>query len=290
MTRETFHLELITPCFCAGADQAKAEIRAASIRGQLRWWFRVLGGTPEAEASIFGAAAGDEGTASQMQVRVTNFIHGPVWQPPGFSPNDSEAYVWHFARESGKPSGAGRNVAGPRWSKDGAIAPDSTFDLQILSRARLPERFHQAVNAFLVLGSLGLRSTRGLGSFHCAQAPQLADIRATLEKAGFAIRERSVQSAFGSYTEVIKDYAAWLRHDFRKQHKAARPSPLGGISPRQTSAIRFRPLKLAQGSFTWVAYEAPHKRVLGSQSRTPQPLLSTRTLSGPAPQPAPRRR
>ncbi|TAE90912.1 MAG: type III-B CRISPR module RAMP protein Cmr1 [Verrucomicrobia bacterium] len=39
-----YQLEIITPCFCAGADQGIAEIRAASIRGQLRWWFRVLGG------------------------------------------------------------------------------------------------------------------------------------------------------------------------------------------------------------------------------------------------------
>ena len=37
--------KLITPAFCGGAiPETQAESRAPSIRGQLRWWFRVLGG------------------------------------------------------------------------------------------------------------------------------------------------------------------------------------------------------------------------------------------------------
>ena len=65
MNRTTFHLEFVTPCFLAGANQQAApEWRAASIRGQLRWWFRavaggVLGGdlkrTKAAEAEVFGS-------------------------------------------------------------------------------------------------------------------------------------------------------------------------------------------------------------------------------------------
>ena len=77
----TLALEIITPCFCGGAesDQA-AEIRAASIRGQLRWWFRVLGGFESLVASmpdvrdqenlIFGSAAGEEGSGGKLTVRV----------------------------------------------------------------------------------------------------------------------------------------------------------------------------------------------------------------------------
>ncbi len=54
MIIKTYNIELLTPCFCAGADQTKAEIRAPSIRGQLRWWFRALGGTPQGEKEVFG--------------------------------------------------------------------------------------------------------------------------------------------------------------------------------------------------------------------------------------------
>ena len=69
MNTETFHLELITPCFCGGAEtERRAEIRAPSIRGQIRWWFRTMGGfksldargmpVRDQEAMIFGSMAG----------------------------------------------------------------------------------------------------------------------------------------------------------------------------------------------------------------------------------------
>ncbi|MCZ7641232.1 MAG: type III-B CRISPR module RAMP protein Cmr1 [Verrucomicrobia bacterium] len=78
MNTDTFLLELITPCFCGGAEpEQQAEIRAPSIRGQLRWWFRTLGGfkslapmsVREQEAMIFGTTAGDEGQAGRLTIR-----------------------------------------------------------------------------------------------------------------------------------------------------------------------------------------------------------------------------
>ncbi|MDI3498463.1 type III-B CRISPR module RAMP protein Cmr1, partial [Archaeoglobus sp.] len=42
MYSATFTLEAITPVFMRGANQSKAEIRAASIKGLMRWWFRAL--------------------------------------------------------------------------------------------------------------------------------------------------------------------------------------------------------------------------------------------------------
>jgi CRISPR-associated protein Cmr1 len=43
MERVKFEVEFVTPCFLGGADnKANAEWRGASIRGQLRWWFRAL--------------------------------------------------------------------------------------------------------------------------------------------------------------------------------------------------------------------------------------------------------
>ncbi len=57
-------LEAVTPIFMRGADQAKAEIRAASIKGLMRWWFRALAGSyfgndivglRKAEEYVFGS-------------------------------------------------------------------------------------------------------------------------------------------------------------------------------------------------------------------------------------------
>ena len=43
MLRQTFKVELVTPCFLGGA-KGQADWRGASIRGQLRWWFRAVAG------------------------------------------------------------------------------------------------------------------------------------------------------------------------------------------------------------------------------------------------------
>ncbi len=63
MKRLSFTLETVTPLFLAGNDQNAVELRAASIRGQLRYWYRaILGGLGviraerlhELESRVFG--------------------------------------------------------------------------------------------------------------------------------------------------------------------------------------------------------------------------------------------
>lgn len=65
MEKITFNVETITPLFIAGADQKNIEnegLRAPSLRGLLRWWFRaIMGGMvsvsdlKELESKIFGS-------------------------------------------------------------------------------------------------------------------------------------------------------------------------------------------------------------------------------------------
>ena len=82
MKSQICKLEFITPAFLSGADQGQAELRAASIRGALRWWFRVLGGTKEEETEVFGGVQGGA-TRSKVIVRalVTNSVHGAFEGP-----------------------------------------------------------------------------------------------------------------------------------------------------------------------------------------------------------------
>ena len=288
MTRQTFTLELITPCFCAGANAAQAEIRAPSIRGQLRWWFRALGGNPADEGAIFGNVAGDAGTGSSLRIAIARFKPGPTWNPPQVDQNTAESYTWHYARESGKPANSGRQTAGPRWQAKGAIPPLSQFDLVIttirpLSPAR-QQAFEVALQAFLCFGTLGLRATRGLGAFHCAKAGNWKDIIEPLGKAGFRITLRQQPDTFSTWEAALRDWSAWLRYKLRKDCKAERFSALGGIQPRQASAVRFRPIRLSSGQFTWLALEAPHARVLGQRATE---VLTPTLFTGPAPSPAP---
>lgn len=92
MTAELYEFEFLTPCFCGGADPARAELRAPSIRGRLRWWFRALGGSREDEEKVFGSVGGGRTSpgASSLAVRV-------VKPPEG---GDSE-----WTRLLGRPKG-----------------------------------------------------------------------------------------------------------------------------------------------------------------------------------------
>ena len=45
MPSETFKLKVLTPMFMGGADSdGEPELRAASIRGAMRFWFRAIAG------------------------------------------------------------------------------------------------------------------------------------------------------------------------------------------------------------------------------------------------------
>lgn len=286
MKTDTFDLELITPCFCAGADQSVAEIRPASVRGQLRWWFRGLGGDAKDEASIFGSAAGDSGNGSRVRITVSDVKPTAQRSLPEFSPNNAESYVWHYAKVSGTTV---RGANGPRWQSKGALPVGTTFRLHVTWLREFPTlkpSFNEALFAFLTLGTLGLRATRGLGAFHCNQATDIPKVVSALETKSFTIRRRTNPSEFGDYSSALKDWASWLRYKLRKEHKAECPSPLGGSDPRQASAVHFRPIRLANSKFTWLAFEAPASRVLGAGSRRSAPLLSNYDFSGQAPRPS----
>lgn len=93
MKRATLHLELVTPCFLSGSDQSKAEWRAASVRGQLRWWFRAvagaafdddLGHTERAEAAVFGS------TERKSALRVTTGGAPGCWTAGAKWPLDAQ--------------------------------------------------------------------------------------------------------------------------------------------------------------------------------------------------------
>lgn len=131
MKTETYDLEFITPCFCAGANQAVAEIRVPSIRGELRWWFRALGGNRRDEARLFGSAAHDTGVSSCIRLVISDIVKpAEAWTLPQFKRNAPESYVWYYAQVSGT---TGKGAAGPRWQPQGqgVIPPRTTFKLRL---------------------------------------------------------------------------------------------------------------------------------------------------------------
>ncbi len=209
MKTETFHLELITPCFCGGAEPEKqAEIRAPSIRGQLRWWFRTLGGFKslapmplrDQEAMIFGSTAGDTGQAGKLVVRVKN---GPA--PSTITRDDREfhaevgtdrGYLAFPLRSKRKRENGverlfeykGKAVFDWEDSKGNAL-PLPAFDLQLLWRGDVviwPD-VQALVVVFGNLGALGFRSRRALGALRIASHASPQELTSALNRFGNAV-------------------------------------------------------------------------------------------------------
>ncbi|MBM3884163.1 MAG: type III-B CRISPR module RAMP protein Cmr1 [Verrucomicrobia bacterium] len=276
MKVDVFTLEFITPCFAAGAEQAKAELRASEVRGQLRWWFRALGGSRDREAAVFGTVAGESAGASAVQIRTLVVQGGPPWPPPNVSPMSDNAYIWYFASVSGKKSG--QRGAGPRWTAQGNMPPGTKFEIQLRHLRDLPkdsgQLFQEALDTFLLLGGLGLRVTRGLGAFVCLERPAtdaaLGACRQLLLDRGF--RWVLPHPNLGNNWQAAIDAAGnLLRHRLRPRFPAGKNgdqmSPLGSSKPRQTSAVYLRPVRRPNGTFALLVFEAPAQRVLGRPSR-----------------------
>jgi hypothetical protein len=276
MTLKTYHLEFLTPCFCAGANQAIAEVRAPSIRGKFRWWFRVLGGSAMQESEVFGSVRSDEGRGSSLLVRVREGALPTKWQPIPPSGVSNTDYVLYFARASAN---------GARWVPGGALPAGSGFELQLTWRRKPSEAaqalFDVALDCFLMLGSFGLRSTRGLGCFVCMERPfSEAEFHQLLDR----IKARApaflgrLATFAGAKSEILDALGAQLR-GLRQGYSAGRPghsnpTPLGSSSrPRQTSAVYLRPVMERVDRYRLVVFEAPAEKVLGRESMNGAPRL-----------------
>jgi CRISPR-associated protein Cmr1 len=198
MKPSRYEVELVTPCFLGGASGA-AEWRAASIRGQLRWWFRALAGAAcagsleaarQAETAIFGSTE----RASALRVRAWPPTVPPAGAQQPF-PGGRKMSSAQLAARAGVAADsatltrlrlAGNDVANPvHYLAYGPVvqgtAERSFFGAGATARFELlwlpgtaagadRQLFSRALWAWLACGGIGSRSRRGLGSLGLAPA------------------------------------------------------------------------------------------------------------------------
>jgi len=271
MRQENYNLKIITPCFCAGADQKRAEVRASSIRGCLRWWFRVLGGNNEQEQAVFGGIAGEKGKGSAIIVRVSNFQRGEAIELPSMRQQTPLSYLLYYANASGRER---QETFGPRFSKTGYLPPGSTFTMSVLYKRYIGSRekdlLSSAVQAFIRLGTLGYRGTRGCGAIlstdelfdfneFTAWSKKLSNVEVSwlVEKnGGEPVFCYDWNSVLCMEEEILKAF----RNQYPAGKRGDRLSPLGMAGnrreniDRQASAVRLRPVKLKEGLLPAVVY------------------------------------
>jgi CRISPR-associated protein Cmr1 len=154
----TAKFEVITPVFCAGAEQnGPAEIRPFSLRGALRWWYRALDGEYRAHESDFFGAAGTTIKSSPVTLRVHPWVTGQKEYRNELQPQNAlsrgEAYLGYTLY-------LGQN-------RRKAVPPQIPVEIQLL-QLRVGEDVRRAWAASLWLfghlGGLGTRSRRGFGT------------------------------------------------------------------------------------------------------------------------------
>ncbi len=272
MISKTFHLEFLTPCFCAGADQTRAELRPSAIRGQLRWWFRAMCGTKEDEAAVFGSVHESMTSGSSVIIRAAASSKGGEdrwWEGIQSQGMDRSAYLLGFfcGRTGRLKSGA-------------ALAPGSTGVISLTYSKPIDQRLKAsvdlAVDMFFSVGAIGFRTTRAAGAFACMEcaltSATWSEKENQLRKCGF--RTELSPKPFTSWKQLVGDAGYQLKHRFRSKSEGlgisagrngTSPNVLGSADPRQASVLHFRPVKI-DGQLRLLLLEAPHQRILGEDT------------------------
>ncbi len=161
-----FECETVTPMFLAGADGKTQELRAPSIKGLMRFWWRAMNGhldlekLKEKEGEIFGASDEKIGR-SKFSIRVKDTFIRPdktyKYKPlPHHTGNQNCPYL---------PSCVSK-INPHKCSKDfklNAVKPNICFTSLLSS----PDKFlwiGNLIKVAIILGGLGKRARRGFGS------------------------------------------------------------------------------------------------------------------------------
>ncbi|HOX00913.1 MAG TPA: type III-B CRISPR module RAMP protein Cmr1 [Candidatus Paceibacterota bacterium] len=261
MKTATFDLDIISPCFCGGAQPKKtAEIRAPSIRGQLRWWFRTLGGfkslaprpVSKQEAIIFGSTAGDNGRAGKLTVRVrtnqtvsgvrdSQELEYPMFSGPAYLtfPIQSREKDGHKSQYNGR-----------------GVVISGSFQLCVTWRGSLSlwHDIHALIGVFVHIGSLGYRGRRAMGGLAFNGQPPVnlpnalshfSSPNAILIKKLDAKSSQDAINVLGSWLKSCRSHGRSGQNDLEKQGPyfrfAENDHDIGYQTPSARNASAFRP-------------------------------------------------
>lgn len=255
---KTYDCKLVTPMYGGGVKAGEVDmqmpIRASSIRGQLRFWWRLLqrrqGGMDsaamfKAEAAIWGGIGGDGPTASKVTVKIVNFDmlscepafefrhdnrpgkegqYRPMPEPA----NWTESYSL-FSAQQGQLSDDKRTV---QQAPKKLALPGLSFKLAILFDKKLSECQRTEVEAALrwwaSFGGVGARTRRGVGavlveSIEPVSAEEVQDCGGILK---LLTAVPDAQQAWKKSVSRLKDFRQGL--DIGRNHPApGSQSPAG---------------------------------------------------------------
>lgn len=194
----TFTCETITPMFLSGADGTTPELRAPSIKGALRFWWRAMNGDDPnmktEEAKLFGGSGDEEGKSkftievlkplpqtsrnefvnSKMVNGKTVSLMAKTYQDENRERNGRKVpfYKINILKYLAFGPVQYDNVARePRLTRD-YIEVNETFKIKIAYSETIQNAVLLAFTALSNFGGLGSKSRNGFGCFRIVSATQ----------------------------------------------------------------------------------------------------------------------
>ena len=165
---------ITTPMFCSGADQKKAELRLASFKGTLRFWWRalmwretqVVKDLQSQEAALFGASNQDTGQ-SKVRLRMgAEELEKAVEPPEVFA--GGRLTGGHYLGYGVMEAFASRKKGTQAGQLTRPMIPGGTFTVRCRLDGSLTQTQRKQVSDALVLvgtvGGMGSKSRKGFGS------------------------------------------------------------------------------------------------------------------------------
>jgi CRISPR-associated protein Cmr1 len=191
--RLDFTVELITPAIVGVLDidnrDAGLPLRAKSIRGQLRGWWRVLVDSGDLDNLLLGRHGCPPSTQSDAQRRALDFqVWGAICRTDrGHTAAPAPGLVhvgWHQPGTSGAAEGMPGRGLSHALHFAGSMRPDLRHvaaglegRLRVdLEDARLAEAIRRVVAAWATFGGIGMRTRRGFGAVKVAYAGRTLDL------------------------------------------------------------------------------------------------------------------
>lgn len=217
-TRAVFEteLELVTPAFLAGAGRTRedCDLRPATLRGVLRWWWRTLHAgflEPAAlralETAIWGSA--EVGGAVRIGVEAVFGQNAQQPKPGDFRPNTGLGYIGYgVQRRWYQPDGA-------RWrvrlgARESRFTPSGATNAQRLPAEAVLGQAQVALWLLCHFGGAGSKARKGFGSFAVPAAMEAWKLEGAFE---MAARFREAAAVGGAASLSQSASFEWMMDD-----------------------------------------------------------------------------
>jgi len=179
-TEYTFDLINLTLLIMSGADQRECEWRSQSVKGLMRFWFRIAGGSKEEEKKIFGWG-GDNAGSSSFQVMCTPIIFDKEKLEEG-------KRTFHRLNFGEKYLGYILNLGENKRKK--VLVENTSMKITLKIPPLAPkEKILASLWLTINLGNFGSRMRKGFGSLVCIkQSGEIGDI-SFVKNGGISLNE-----------------------------------------------------------------------------------------------------